>query len=134
MNHIQKPSATAGHLPPQTVNAAASGTIPSAGWVKGDKLQGKSILAVCSTGAFVGTTPSCAFKLQAATDANGTSAADVTNGAFATIAAANTVSEGQLSTDLIDPAKYYAVNCAVTGGTSAIVAAQIRVLDPKYVS
>lgn len=132
VGNVKVASATAGHLPPQSVNAAAVGAPGTGGYVKGDTLIGARILAVVQTGAFVGTTPSCAFKLSVANDANGTGVGDVTGGEIATVDAANTAAAAQLSVGLIDVTKYYGIRCAVTGGTSALVAGQLRLLDPTF--
>lgn len=123
-------SATAGHLPPQSVNAAATAAPSTGGWVKGDKiLQARKVVAFVQTGAFT-STPSMAFKLQSASDANGTGAADVTGGAIATIAAANTAGGAELAHSLFAATSYYAIACTATGGTSGLVAGQLRLLDP----
>jgi hypothetical protein len=99
-------SATAGHLPPQSVNAAATGAPASGGYVIGSALLSARLVAFVQTGALTGSTPSSAFKLSVADDANGTNVGDVTGGAIATIAVANTAASAQLSQSLIDPAKY----------------------------
>lgn len=133
VSNVPYASATAGHLPPQSVAASATGAPTTGGYVLGSKLLGARLAAFVQTGAFT-STPSCAFKLSVADDADGTGVADVTGGAIATIAAANTASEKQLPNSLIDPAKYYGIRCAVTGGTSALVAGQLRLLDATYVA
>lgn len=120
-----------GHLPPQSVAAAATGSPAAGGWAAGSAILGNALLAKVHTGAFV-LAPSCAFKLRVANDANGTGAADVTGGAIATIATANTEAEASLPVSLIDPTKFYGIVCAVTGGTSALVAGTLNVLDPTY--
>lgn len=132
VENIKVASATAGHLPPQSVNAAATGA-PQAttGYVAGTTLIGRALLATVHTGAF-SSTPSCAFKLSVADDAAGTNVADVTGGAIATIAAANTCAAKELPISLIDSTKFYGIRCAVTGGTSALVGGQLRILDPNY--
>ncbi len=125
-------SATAGHLPPQSVNAAATAAPSTGGWVAGSVLrQCRKLVAFVQTGAFT-STPSMAFKLQVADDANGTSAADVTGGAIATIAAANTAGQSELKPSLCDATKYYAIACTATGGTSGLVSGQLRLLDPGH--
>lgn len=133
ITHIKAGSALGGHLPPQSVAAAATGAPASGGYILGSSLIGARLAAFVQTGAFT-STPSCAFKLSYATDANGTGVGDVTGGEIATVAAANTAAEAQLGSNLIDPTKYYGIRCAVTGGTSALVAGQLRILDPAYVA
>jgi hypothetical protein len=128
-NNIKLVAATAGHVFPQSLNAAATTAPGSGGWVAGTALLGRALVAFVQTGAFT-STPSMAFKLQVANDANGGSAADVTGGAIATIAAANTASQGELPMTLIDSTKFYAIVCTATGGTSGFVAGQLRILDP----
>jgi hypothetical protein len=132
MNFVQNVkvgSATAGHLPPQSVNASSTAAPSTGGWVAGTALLGRALVAFVQTGAFT-STPSMAFKLQSATDANGGSAADVTGGAIATIAAANTAGQAELPMSLIDSTKYYAIACTATGGTSGFVCGTLRILDP----
>jgi hypothetical protein len=128
---IKSASTTAGHLPPQSVAAAATAAPAASGWVLGATLIGRSIAAFVQTGAFT-STPSMAFKLSTATDASGTGAADVTGGAIATIAVANTAAEAEFSTIVVDPTLYYGIRCTATGGTSGFVAGQLRILDPNY--
>jgi hypothetical protein len=132
VNVIKVASATAGHLPPQSVNAAATAS-PQAttGYVAGSTLLGRAVVAFVQTGAFV-STPSMAFKLSVANDAAATGAADVTGGAIATIAAANTAAQAEFPASLFDATKFYGIVCAATGGTSGIVAGQLRILDPNY--
>jgi hypothetical protein len=127
---IKAASAAAGHLPPQSVAAAATAAPGTGGWVAGSLLIGRAIAAFVQTGAFT-STPSMAFHLRSATDANGTGSAAVTGGTIATIAVANTAAAAELPPLLIDPAKFYAVACTATGGTSGFVAGQLRVLDPQ---
>jgi hypothetical protein len=129
--NVKFASATAGHLAPQSVAAGATAAPSTGGWVAGTALLGRKLLALVQTGAFT-STPSMAFKLQSATDANGTGAADVTGGAIATIAAAGTASQAELAMSLIDSTKFYAIACTATGGTSGFVAGQLRLLDPDY--
>ncbi len=126
-------TAVNGSLPPQSVNAAATAVPPNGSWVLGSVLlaAGRGLAAFVQTGAFT-STPSMAFKLQAGTDANGSSAADVTGGAIATLATANTMGSADLPMSLIDPTKYYGIACAATGGTSGFVAGQLRVMDPIW--
>ncbi len=122
-------SATAGHLPPQSVNASSTAAPSTGGWVAGSLLRNaRKVVAFVQTGAFT-STPSMAFKLQAADDANGGSAADVTGGAIATIAAANTAGAAELANSLFLATKYYAIACTATGGTSGFVGGQLRLLD-----
>ena len=128
---IKVGSTTAGHLTPQSVAAAGTATPAAGGWVAGTALLGRSLLCLVQTGAFT-STPSMAFKLQVATDANGTGAADVSGGAIATIAVAQTAGQAELPISLIDTAKFYAIACTATGGTSGFVAGQLRLLDPEY--
>jgi hypothetical protein len=130
INNVKIAGATAGNLAPQSVNASATAAPGSGGWVAGTALLGRALAAFVQTGAFT-STPSMAFKLQTATDANGTGAADVTGGAIATIAVANTASQAELPMSLIDSTKYYAIACTATGGTSGFVAGQLRILDPQ---
>jgi len=131
VENIKVASATAGHLPPQSVAADGTAAPTTGGYVLGSTLLGRALLAVVQTGAFT-STPSMAFKLSSATDANGTGVADVTGGEIATIAVANTAAAKELSVSLIDPTKYYGIRCAATGGTSGFVAGQLRILDPNY--
>lgn len=131
VENVKVASATAGHLPPQSVNAAATAAPTTGGYVIGSALLGRSLLAVVQTGAFT-STPSMAFKLSSATDANGTGVADVTGGEIATIAAANTAASKELSASLIDVTKYYGIRCTATGGTFGFVAGQLRLLDPTF--
>ena len=131
IGNVKFGSATAGHLPPQSVNAAATAAPGSSGWVAGTALLGRRLFAFVQTGAFT-STPSMAFKLQSATDANGTSAADVSGGAIATIAVANTAGQAELPMSLIDSTKFYAIACTATGGTSGFVAGQLRIADATY--
>jgi hypothetical protein len=126
---IKAGSATAGHLPPQSVAAAATAAPGAGGWVAGSALLGRAIAAFVQTGAFT-LTPSMAFHLRVANDANGTGAAAVTGGAIATIAVANTAGAAELPPLLIDPTKFYAIACTATGGTSGFVSGTLRVLDP----
>lgn len=128
---VKVASATAGHLPPQSVSAAGTAAPAASGYVIGTALLGRSLFAVVQTGAFT-STPSMAFKLSEATDASGTGVADTTGGAIATIAVANTAADVELVGITIDPAKYYGIRCACTGGTSGFVAGQLRLLDPVY--
>lgn len=129
------PNVTGVSLPPQTVNAAATGAPANGGYVLPSSLKARALIAICQTGAFT-STPSCAFKLSYADDANGTNVADVTGGALATIAAAQTVSVADITPAMIaavPSGKYIGVRCAVTGGTSAYVAAPVVAADPAYV-
>jgi hypothetical protein len=128
---VKVASATAGHLPPQSVNASATAAPAASGYVLGSTLLGRALVAFVQTGAFT-STPSMAFKLSSATDASGTGVADVTGGAIATIAAANTAGQVELAQSLIDPTLYYGIRCTATGGTSGFVAGQLRILDPNY--
>lgn len=120
----------AGHLPPQSVAAAATAAPGTGGWVAGSALVGRAVAAFVQTGAFT-STPSMAFKIQAANDANGTGAADMTGGAVATIATANTVGAAEFQAVLFDKTKFYGIACTATGGTSGFVAGQLRILDPQ---
>lgn len=122
-----------GHLPPQSVAAAATAAPASGGYVAGSALLGRALLAKMHTGAFT-STPSMAFKLSVADDANGTGVADVSGGALATIATANTAAEAELpiTAALIDSTKFYGIRCTATGGTSGFVAATLSVLDADY--
>ncbi len=124
---------TKGHLPPQSVNASATAAPTTAGYVAGSALQGRALLAKCHTGAFT-STPSMAFKLSVADDADGTNVADVTGGAFNTIAAAQTAGETEIviTAGLIDATKFYGIRCAATGGTSGFVAATLSLLDATF--
>lgn len=125
---VKAASATAGHLAPQSVNAAA--TAAPASYISGAVLLGRALAAFVQTGAFT-STPSMAFKLSVADDASGTNVADVTGGEIATIAAANTAAAITLPMSLVNTAKFYGIRCAATGGTSGFVAGQLRVLDPQ---
>jgi hypothetical protein len=129
--YAQSIKAAGGHLPPQSVTAGATAQPGTGGWVSGALLTGRALAGFCQTGAFT-SIPSMAFKLRSATDANGTGAADVTGGAIATIATANTAGAAELSPLLVDPTKFYAIACTATGGTSGFVAGQLRILDPQY--
>lgn len=133
VQEVKAMSATAGHLPPQSVNAAATAAPSTGGWIAGSTLAtaGRILAAFVQTGAFV-STPSMAFHLRVADDANGTSGAAVTGGEIATVAAANTVAAAMLPRSLIDSTKFYAIGCTATGGTSGIVGGQLRVLDPTW--
>jgi hypothetical protein len=124
---------TVGHLPPQSVAAGATGAPTTGGYVAGTLLLGRALMAKCQTGAFV-STPSCAFKLSVADDANGTGVADVSGGTFATMATANQAVDVEIviTSSLIDTSKYYGVRCTVTGGTSALVGATLSLLDASY--
>jgi hypothetical protein len=129
-NNVKLASTTAGNCAPQSLAAGATTAPGSAGWVAGTVLLGRALMATVQTGAFT-STPSMAFKLQVANDANGTGAADVTGGAIATIAVAGTAGQAELPMSLIDSTKFYAVVCTATGGTSGFVAGQLRILDPQ---
>lgn len=130
VQNVKVASATAGHLPPQSIAAAGTGAPAASGYVAGTALLGRSLAAFVQTGA--GTFTSAAFKLSEATDASGTGVADTTGGTIATISAANTASQAELVGITIDPAKFYGIRCAVTGGTSVIAGGQLRLLDPNY--
>jgi hypothetical protein len=131
IHEVKAMSATAGHLAPQSVNASATAAPSTGGWISGATLlaAGRALAAFVQTGAFV-STPSMAFHLRVATDADGTGGAAVTGGTIATIAAANTAASAALSLSLVDATKFYAIGCTATGGTSGFVAGQLRVLDP----
>ncbi|MBK9446336.1 MAG: hypothetical protein IPO00_09700 [Betaproteobacteria bacterium] len=131
VENVKVASATAGHLPPQSVAAAGTAAPTTAGYVLGSALLGRSLVAFVQTGAFT-STPSMAFKLSSATDANGTGVADVTGGEIATVAVANTAAAKELSAALINPILYYGIRCTATGGTSGFVAGQLRLLDPTF--
>jgi hypothetical protein len=133
VENLKVAAAAAGHLPPQSVNAAATAS-PQAttGYVAGTTLIGRALLCTVQTGAFT-STPSMGFKLSYADDANGTNPVDYTGGAIATIAAANTAGAAELPITIIaDLTKFVAIRCLATGGTSGFVAGQLRILDPNY--
>jgi hypothetical protein len=130
VSSIKAASATAGHLPPQSVAAAGTGAPAASGYVLGSALLGRSVACFVQTGA--GTFTSALFKLSSATDASGTGVADVSGGTIATITAANTAAAAEFPVSVIDPTLYYGIRCAVTGGTSVIAGGQLRLLDPEY--
>jgi hypothetical protein len=134
---VAKPIGTAvnGSLPPVSVNAAASGNPANGSWILGSALlaKGRGFAFFPQTGAFTGTTPSCAFSFNVGDDANGTNGAAVTGVDTVTIATANTVGSGvDIPASAIVATKYYGCSVAVTGGTSALVASQLRIMDPIW--
>lgn len=97
MLHNQASAATMTNILPSVSAAATSNATSSTGhWLDVRPYDGE-ILVVQSTGAITG---SVIGKLQSATDANGTSAADITGATMANVSTAN-----QVRTYAIDPKK-----------------------------
>lgn len=102
MMHSQASAATVATILPavSAANTAAATTSTSGGYLDVRQYQGE-LLVITQTGAITG---SVTGKLQSASDANGTGAADITGATFTAISTAN-----QTVKCILDPKK-------VTGG------------------
>jgi len=97
MLHNQASAATITNiLPPVSASATSNATSSTGHWLDVRPYDGE-ILVTVSTGALTG---SMVGKLQSGTDANGTSAADITGATFANVSTAN-----QTRTYSLDPKK-----------------------------
>jgi hypothetical protein len=123
-------------IPPQSLASTASS--PGNGnWVLHSKARALGVVTMC--GAIAGS-GSVTFKLQQASDANGTSAADVT-GMTTLVTYADTddglvkvaeIPATTLATVAASAKPYLALICTTTSAT-VLVSAAVVMLDPMYV-
>lgn len=106
-------------------------------WVLGSLLKARRVLITMVTGAAANSPTGVKFGLAEGTDANGSSAAFITDGsATYTTALDNNVRELEVSLAGIDEAKYYSPAISVKGGGTAtlLAAASARFLEPTHVA
>jgi hypothetical protein len=131
------------NVPPAAVDdgAAAYGTYLTAGtghWVLGSAMpKGRAMLVTVNTGALTGTPTALKVSLMgAATDANGTSGAEIAATVYEiTTPAGLTAYQTEISLAYVtDLTKYYSLGLASNGAgtTSVIAGASAEVLDPTY--
>jgi hypothetical protein len=137
-------SATQFNVSPQAIDdgAAAYGTAVTAGtgdWVLGSVLKrlGRAMLVVVDTGVLTGAPTALKVALHgAATDANGTSGAEIaaTVKEWATPAGDSSYTHVIDMGAITDETKYYSLALASNGAgtTSVIAGATALVLDPVY--
>jgi hypothetical protein len=133
MLHSQASAATPGQiLPPKSCANTAAATSGNGNWVDVRGYDGE-VLVLQITGAFTGT-GTLAGKLQSASDANGTSAADITGYTFPTVTldtnAITEASAGKATERLVvDPRKvpggFLGYVGTMTGITGALIAVAI---------
>jgi hypothetical protein len=143
-SHLPLVSATQFNVSPQAVDDGAGvyGAAVNAGtgdWVLGSALpKGRKILVVVDTGALTGTPTALKVALfGSATDANGTSGAEITSTITEWLTpAGDTVYVTEIDLAAVtDLAKYYSLGLTSNGaGTTTLIAgASALVLDPTYV-
>jgi hypothetical protein len=140
--HLPVVSETKFNVSPQAIDdgAAAYGTAVTAGtgdWVLGSTIKGRKLLVVVNTGALTGTPTALKVSLHgSATDANGTSGAEI---ASTVTEWANPAGDSVYVTEIdlgavSDLTKYYSLALTSNGAgtTSVIAGASALVLDPTY--
>lgn len=123
------PIAANGQIPPQSV--AASGTAQS-GWV--DVSAGINVLTTISVGALGGG--SVAASWQQATDSSGTGAKALSGFGTGTAMASNNKTQ-QIDNDpevldINNGFKFVQLTLTNTGGSGALLAADVRTASPRY--
>lgn len=119
--------ATVGHLRAQSL-ASASSNQTTGLWEKAGKCR--SYLAVCQTATLSAGTAT--YKVQGASDANGTGAADLSPAQTLVHDAAGAVGFIEIPASHITAAKpYISVVCTTAGGTG-ICGATLVMLDPSF--
>ena len=117
-----------GHCKAQSL--ASTSSVPgSGGWVLLNK-GARAYAVVAATGAVGGG--SVVYKVQSASDANGTGAADVYAGLI-THTVAGSVTVAEIRAENVPSAKPYVAIVATTTGTN-LASASLVALDPAYVS
>lgn len=134
MLYSQASAATGGQIvPPKSCANTAAATSGSAQWLDVRGFDGE-LLVTQVTGAFTGT-GSLAGKLQSATDANGTGAADITGATFATVTLdTNAITGGSVGrateTAVVDPKRvvggFLGYVGTMTGITGALIAVAVH--------
>jgi hypothetical protein len=119
--------ATVGHLRAQSLASAASAQTTGL-WEAAGKCR--AYLAVCQTATLSAGTAT--YKFQAAADADGTTAADITGAGTLVHAAAGSVGVLELPVGLIPAAKpFISVVCTTAAGTG-ICGATVIMLDSNF--
>jgi hypothetical protein len=119
--------ATVGHL--KSVSLASTGSAQTTGlWEASGKCRAYQAECMAST-LSAGT---ATFKIQSASDADGTGAADITGAGTLVLSAAGAVGRLELPVSLIPAAKpFISIVCTTASGTG-IVTGTLSMLDPNF--